>query len=62
MAMGSIDEVKLWCQYVADLGYAEAADVERWQSECSGIARMLHGLLKHLTPPTTDDRRPTTDR
>ena len=54
MAMGSIDEAKLWCQYVADLGYAEAADVERWQSECSGIARMLHGLLKHLS--SSDDR------
>ena len=54
MALGSIDEAKLWCQYALDLGYAEPAQVEHWQAECVGIARMLHGLHKHLS--SSDDR------
>ena len=49
MALGSAEESKLWCRYVADLGYAgtEAAD---WQSRYAEIARMLQGLRKHLEP------------
>ena len=54
MALGSIDEAKLWCHYALDLGYAEPGQVERWQSDCIGIARMLHGLRKHLS--SSDDR------
>ncbi len=52
MALGSLEETKLWCRYAADLGYAEAATAAGWQSEYGEIARMLHGLRKRLT---TDD-------
>ena len=54
MALGSAEEAKLWCRYAQDLGFAEAAKAAHWQDECSGIARMLHGLLKHLS--SSDDR------
>ncbi len=49
MALGSTDESRLWCEYVRDLGYAEAAQAESWMSELSDIARMLQGIVKHLS-------------
>ena len=48
MALGSADEVKLWCHYVRDLGYAEPDVAQTWLSAYGEIARMLHGLLKSL--------------
>ncbi len=48
MALGSADEVKLWCHYVRDLGYAEPDLAQAWLDVYSEIARMLHGLLKTL--------------
>jgi four helix bundle protein len=54
MALGSSDEAKLWCSYVRDLGYAEVAVAERWIQEFSEIARMLQGLIKHLSLMTDD--------
>ena len=50
MAIGSAEEAKLWCAYARDLGFVEAATVGTWQSGYAEIARMLHGLLKHLPP------------
>jgi four helix bundle protein len=44
MALGSAEEVRLWCRYGVDLGYVEAARAERWRAECRQIIRMLHGL------------------
>ncbi len=48
MALGSIEETRLWCRYAEDLGYVAAADAEAWRAECEALARMLHGLLKRL--------------
>ncbi len=48
MALGSIEEAKLWCRYAEDLGYAGATEAEEWRTECMAIARMLHGLFKSL--------------
>ena len=44
MAIGSAEEVRLWCRYGADLGYVERAAAEGWREECRQIIRMLHGL------------------
>ena len=55
MALGSADEAKLWCGYARDLGMAEAASAQAWQDECAEIAKMLQGLLKHLSSLTTGD-------
>ena len=49
MAPGSAEETKLWCAYVRDLGCVEAAVADAWITVSTEIARMLQGLLKHLS-------------
>ncbi len=49
MAIGSADEAKLWCHYAEDLGYVEHDAAEAWRATCTELARMLQGLLKHLS-------------
>ncbi len=49
MALGSADETKLWCRYAHDLGFASAAETQAWVTEITEIAKMLQGLLKHLS-------------
>ena len=48
MALGSVEEAKLWCRYAADLGYATPQEAETWRSILVEIARMLNGLFKRL--------------
>ncbi len=47
MALGSVEEAKLWCAYARDLGYATTAGA--WIGAFEEVARMLQGLLKRLT-------------
>ena len=49
MAIGSADEARLWCRYAEDLGYVTPVSAESWRGDLTEIARMLHGLLKHLS-------------
>ena len=51
MALGSVEEAKLWCAYARDLGLAEARSAGAWQSAYEEIARMLRGLLRRLREP-----------
>jgi four helix bundle protein len=44
MAMGSADEMRLWCRYCLDLGYIDEATWQTWRQEYREIARMLQGL------------------
>ncbi len=53
MALGSVEEVKLWCAYARDLGFVEAHSAGAWQNGYDEIARMLRGLLRHLRKPKT---------
>jgi four helix bundle protein len=53
MALGSVEEAKLWCAYGRDLGFAEAHNAGAWQNGYDEIARMLRGLLRHLRKPKT---------
>ena len=55
MALGSVEEAKLWCRYAVDLGYLDLADGDAWHADYSEIARMLHGLRRYLTDLTSDD-------
>ena len=55
MALGSLEETKLWLQYAIDLAYLDAARAQAWQQEYAEIGRMLGGLHKHLRPLTTND-------
>ena len=48
MAVGSAEEVRLWCRYCADLGYVEAGRAEGWGEECRQIIRMVQGLKSSL--------------
>ena len=49
MAIGSADEAKLWCRYAEDLGYVTHDAAEAWRDTFTELARMLQGLLKHLS-------------
>ena len=49
MALGSVEEAKLWCRYAEDLGYATPETTASWISEYAEIGRMLGGLLKRLS-------------
>jgi four helix bundle protein len=44
MAIGSAEEMRLWCRYCLDLGYVEGERGEVWREECGHIIRMLQGL------------------
>ena len=49
MAIGSVEESKLWCRYAEDLGYIVPDMAQSWLSTLVEIARMLQGLLKRLS-------------
>jgi len=48
MAIGSAEEVRLWCRYCADLGFVEGARADAWRDELRQIVRMLQGLKNSL--------------
>ena len=58
MALGSVEEAKLWCAYARDLGFAEPRGAGAWQAAYEEIARMLRGLLRHLRERRGADRGP----
>ena len=46
MAIGSADEMRLWCRYCLDLGYIDETTWRQWRDDYQEIARMLHGLVR----------------
>ena len=48
MAVGSAEEVRLWCRYAVDLGYVETDVAREWQDECRHVIRMLQGLRSRV--------------
>jgi len=44
MAIGSADEMRVWCRYGFDLGYIDDATWRHWRDEYQEIAKMLQGL------------------
>ena len=48
IALGSADEMQIWCRYCVDLGYVSAEVVDAWRARYAEIAKMLQGLRKHL--------------
>jgi four helix bundle protein len=48
MSLGSSDEMQIWSRYVADLGYIEESDAQRWEAEYREISAMLNGLLRKV--------------
>ena len=49
MALGSVEETKLWCRYAVDLGYLDRVTAAPLQSHYQDVGRMLGGLHKHLS-------------
>ncbi len=45
MAIGSVDEAKLWCRYADDLGRVNHGNAAIWRQDFEEVARMLHGLI-----------------
>ena len=48
MALGSVEETKLWCRYAVDLGYLDGSLAGVVQQGYVEVGRMLGGLHKHL--------------
>ena len=46
MAMGSADEMRVWCRYCFDLGYVDEDTWRQWRDEYHEIAKMLQGLVQ----------------
>ncbi len=44
IAMGSADEMRVWCRYCFDLGYVDEQTWKQWRDEYHQIAKMLQGL------------------
>jgi four helix bundle protein len=48
IALGSSDEMRVWCRYCFDLGYIKETSWQEWREEYSRISRMLQGLINKL--------------
>jgi four helix bundle protein len=46
VAMGSADEMRVWCRYCLDLGYIDEPTWQHWRDEYQEIAKMLQGLVR----------------
>ena len=53
MAIGSADEMRVWCRYCYDLGYVDEATWSAWRDAYQEIARMLSGLRAR---PSKDEK------
>ena len=54
MAIGSLEESKLWCRYARDLDNVDDATCAAWLDEFSQIARMLQTLANRLSRPSAN--------
>ena len=48
MALGSVEEMRLWSKYCLDLGYVDEATCTEWREEYRQLAKMLQGFIAHL--------------
>ena len=55
MALGSADEMRVWCRYCLDLGYIDEATWKQWRGEYREIAKMLQGLQAKSGGPVPSD-------
>ena len=63
MALGSADEMRVWCRYCLDLGYVDEAMWRTWRDTYEQVARQLQKLITSLEsrhPPAvlSDSRSP----
>ena len=48
IAVGSADEMRVWCRYCLDLDYIDEPRWRLWSNEYREIAKMLQGLARTL--------------
>ncbi len=48
IAMGSAEEMRVWCRYCLDLEYIDEPTWRHWRDEYQEIAKMLNGLCSKL--------------
>ncbi len=48
MAIGSCDEMRVWCRYCLDLGHIDEPTWQHWSDEYKQIAMMLQGLSRQV--------------
>ncbi len=48
MAIGSCDEMRVWCRYALDLGHIDEPTWRHWSDEYKEIAKMLQGLSRQV--------------
>ena len=54
MAIGSCDEMRVWCRYCFDLGHIDEPTWQRWSDEYKQIAQMLQGLSRQVVGRGSD--------
>jgi four helix bundle protein len=54
MAIGSCDEMRVWCRYCFDLGHIDEPTWQRWSDDYKEIAKMLQGLSRQVTGHGSD--------
>jgi four helix bundle protein len=47
VAIGSADEMRVWCRFCLDLGYIDEVQWQLWRDDYHEIARMLQGLRRN---------------
>ena len=55
IAVGSADEMRVWCRYCLDLGYIDEDQWRRWSGEYRENAMMLQGLHSKSGKPNPSD-------
>lgn len=50
IAVGSSDEMRVWCRYCFDLGYIDQEQWRQWRDEYHEISKMIQGLIQHTEP------------
>ena len=48
MALGSSDEMQIWCRYLADLEYVDRQRANLWQTRYQAVSAMLNSLLQKV--------------
>ena len=48
MAIGSCDEMRVWCRYALDLGHIDEPTWQHWSDEYKEIAMMLQGFSRQV--------------
>ena len=51
LAIGSADEMQVWCAFARDLGYLDAALADEWRQSYEEIAKMTVGLGRVWAAP-----------